>query len=367
VDGGAADGASDSVKGRGRVQEQDAGDAGPGAAAERVTLSEVAARAGVSRAAASLALRGKPGVAQGTRQHILDIAGGLGYRVRSFGAQPVAGTVGLLVKAKPADAGSTNAFYAPVIAGISRACAELDLDLRLDSLAVDEDLNPIEVPRMIQSGDIDGLIILGAFLSAPTTALVGAQPLVLVDGYAEDRTALPSVLSDNAGGTARATHYLVELGHRRIAMVGSLPTSFPSILERRQGYTSAMAQAGLEPLYVDTPHDQPLLCLDPVARLLSGDRPPTALVASNDAVALTLLSQLDVDVPGRVSLVGFDDIEATGLVRPRLTTVAIDKQAMGQMAVSLLRHRIAYPDHPVFTHVQHARLVVRESAAPPRG
>jgi len=346
------------------VQEHGAGGADTVAVAGRVTLGEVATLAGVSRAAASLALRGKPGVAEGTRQRILEIADGLGYRVRPFGPQGVSSTVGLLVKAKPADVGSTNEFYAPVIAGISRACADFDLDLRLDSLAVDEEFNPVEVPRMIQSGDVDGLIILGAFLSAPTVALVGTQPLVLVDGYAEDRTALPSVLSDNAGGTARATRHLIELGHRRIAMVGSLPTSFPSILDRRRGYAAAMTQAGLELLYVDAPHDAPLECVDPVARLLSGDRPPTAIVASNDAVALTLLSQLDLDVPGRVSLVGFDDIEATSLVRPRLTTVAIDKQAMGRMAVSLLRHRIAHPDDPPFTQVQHARLVVRESAAP---
>ena len=347
------------------MPEHHGAETGAGASATKVTLSEVAALAGVSRAAASLALRGKPGVADGTRQRIFDIAEGLGYRVRPFGAQGVSGTVGLLVKAKPADIGSTNAFYAPVIAGISRACAELDLDLRLDSLAVDEHFNPVEVPRMIQAGDVDGLIILGAFLSAPTAALIGTQPVVVVDGYAEEGTGLPSVVSDNTGGTARATRHLLGLGHRRVAMVGTLPDSFPSIRDRRTGYTTVMAQAGLEPEYLDAPHDDPQRCVEVVAAALRSGRPPTALVAANDAVALTLLSQLDVDVPGRLSLVGFDDIEATGLVRPRLTTVGVDKQAMGRMAVSLIRHRIAHPDDPAFTQVQHARLVVRESTAAP--
>jgi DNA-binding LacI/PurR family transcriptional regulator len=352
------------VKDRGRAQERVAVDAAPPPAG-RVTLSEVAALAGVSRAAASLALRGKPGVAEATRRRILEIAEELGYRVRPFVAPGAGGTIGLLVKAKPADVGRTNAFYAPVIAGISRACTELDLDLRLDTLAVDEHFNPVEVPRTVHAADVDGLIILGAFLSAPTAALVGAQPVVLVDGYAEEGTALPSVVSDNAGGAAAATRHLLSLGHRRIAVAGTLPDSFPSVLGRRTGYTTAMRQAGLEPRYLDAAHDDPAHVVDVVAAALAAPGAPTALVAANDAVALTLMSQLRLDVPGRVSLVGFDDIEATRLVRPRLTTVAIDKQAMGRMAVALVRHRIAHPDDPAFTQVQHARLVVRESSAPP--
>jgi DNA-binding LacI/PurR family transcriptional regulator len=331
----------------------------------KVTLGEVAALAGVSRAAASLALRGKPGVAEGTRQRILDVAEGLGYRVRPFGAQVVSGTVGLLLKSRPGDGGSANDFYAPVIAGISRACADLDLDLRLDTLAVDAHFNPLEVPRMVQSGDVDGLVILGAYLSAPTAALLGGQPVVLADGYAEEGTGLASVVSDNVGGTARATRHLIDLGHRRIAVVGTLPDSFPSVLDRRRGYIEAMAAAGLEPRYFDAPHEQPQSAIAALGEALSGPSAPTAAVAANDAVALMLLSQLDVDVPGQLSLVGFDDIEATSLIRPRLTTVGIDKQAMGRMAVSLIRHRIAHPDDPGFTQVQHARLVIRESSAPP--
>lgn len=361
-----ARGAHDRLKGRG-VHEQDTEvAAAPGTGGGRVTLSEVASLAGVSRAAASLALRGKPGVAEGTRQRILEIAEGLGYRVRTFASPGVAGTIGLLVKARAADIGSTNAFYAPVIAGISRACAELEVDLRLDSLAVDEHFNPVEVPRMIQSADVDGLIILGAFLSGPTVALLGTQPLVLVDGYSEDGTVLPSVLSDNAGGVADATRHLVALGHRRIAMVGTQPDAFPSILERRRGYTAAMAAAGLAPIYIDAPHDDPDLCAERAAGVLRADDAPTAVVAANDAVALTLLSQLDLDVPGTVSLVGFDDIDAAGLVRPQLSTVAVDKEAMGRLAVSLVRHRISHPDDPAFTVVQQARLIVRGSVAPPR-
>jgi LacI family transcriptional regulator len=267
------------------------------------------------------------------------------------------------VKSRPIDVGTTNAFYAPVIAGVSRACAELDVDLRLDSLAVDDQFDPVEVPRLIQAADVDGLIILGAYLSEPAAAMLGNQPVVLVDGYSAEPSRFPSILSDNAGGTATATRHLISLGHRRIAMAGTSPTSFPSLLDRRRGYSVSMREAGLEPLYVDGLHEDPEACAAAVSRALADDPAVTAVVAANDAVALAVLAQLRDRVPEEISVVGFDDIDAASLIRPRLDTVAVDKQAMGRMAVSMIRHRIANPSDPVFTVVQAAALVLRETSS----
>ncbi len=79
-----------------------------------------------------------------------------------------------------------------------------------------------------------------------------------------------------------------------------------------------------------------------------------------------MLAELPARVPGELSIVGFDDIEASSLVRPRLDTVAVDKPAMGRLAVSLLRHRMDHPDDPAFVAIQPAHLVVRNSSAVPR-
>ncbi len=335
-------------------------------AGTRVTLAEVAAAAGVSRAAASLALRGRPGVGEQTRRRILEVAEELGYRVRTPGASGPVGTVGLLVKSRPADAGATNAFYAPVVAGVSRACAEHDLDLRLDGLAVDDHYDPVELPRMLAASDVDGVVVLGAFVSDQAADLFGSSPVVLVDGYSARPYRFPSVVTDNLGGTAAATEHLIGLGHRRIAVVATTPDAFPSIRDRRRGYEAAMAAAGLDPIHVDGPHDDHADAVAAAVSAVGRRGGPTALVAANDAVALSLLAELRDAVPREVSVVGFDDIEAAGLVRPRLTTVAVDKQAMGALAVAMLRHRVAAPEDPAFTVVQQARLVVRESSAPPR-
>jgi LacI family transcriptional regulator len=330
----------------------------------RATLTDVAERAGVSLAAASLALRGKPGVGDDTRRRVLDVANELDYRTRT-GARAV-NSIGLLVKARPHDVAETNAFYGPVIAGITEACIARGIDVRLDAMPVDEHFNPIQVPRLVTSDEVRGLLVLGAYLSEQSARLLARRPVVLVDGYAADPFSFCTVVSDNTGGMATATNRLIELGHERIALVGTTPDAFPSIRERRQGYEAAMRAAGLEPRFVDGHHDAPDPCVTAAVASLGEPDPPTAFVGANDDVALNLLAELRDRVPQEVSVVGFDDVAAASFVRPRLDTVAIDKRAMGRLAVSLLRHRIAHIADPVFTVTQRAELVVRESSRPLR-
>ena len=148
--------------------------------------------------------------------------------------------------------------------------------------------------------------------------------------------------------------------------MGTTPTSFPSILERRAGYEAAMRAAGLDPVYVDAPHDDQLACVTAARQALAADPTITAIAAANDVIAVTVLGELQDRIPHEISVTGFDDIDAAHMVRPRLDTVSVDKQAMGRLAVSVLRHRIANPEDPVFALVQQTRLVVRESSAPPR-
>lgn len=334
-----------------------------GSPARRATLSDIAERAGVSLAAASLALRGKPGVGEVTRRRVVEIAQELEYQTRPVSVR--AGTIGLLVKSRPDDVVAANRFYGPVIAGVTAACTALGYDVRLDTLAVDEHFNPIERPRLVEAGEVDGALVLGAYLSASAAQMLGRLPVVLVDGYAADPTAFVSVVSDNVGGTAAATNRLLSLGHRRIALVGTAQDGFPSIVERRYGYARAMAAARLEPHYIDGHHDHPDPCVEAAVASLGRRGAPTAFVAANDDVAIEILGHLRDRVPREVSLVGFDDVETAAKIRPRLDTVAVDKKAMGGLAVSLLRHRIAHPNEPAFTTVQRTSLVVRETTAPP--
>lgn len=330
------------------------------------TLADVAAAVGLSPAAASLALRGKVGVAEETRARVVEAAETIGYR-------PVTGmarqhrrpmTIGLVIKAVHGDAPEANRFYAPVMAGIEESCRLHRMDLMLATMPVDQHYYPIEVPRIVTNRTCDGLIVVGAHLSQTTAEVLrNAPPVVLVDSYTED-DAFDSVATDNVGGARAAVEHLISRGHRNIAVLGTEPAAFPSILQRRRGYEQVMAEAGLTPRYLDAPYWPP----EPAALVgvsyLQGHPETTAIFCANDAVAIALLQaarQAGIDVPDQLSIMGFDDIDLAGFVSPGLTTMAVDKVGMGRIAVTLLAHRLELGKECVTQTLVRPTLVLRES------
>lgn len=330
------------------------------------TLADVAAAVGLSPAAASLALRGKVGVAEETRARVVEAAETIGYRPATGMARqhrrPM--TVGLVIKAVHGDAPEANRFYAPVMAGIEESCRLHRMDLMLATMPVDQHYYPIEVPRIVTNRTCDGLIVVGAHLSQTTAEVLrNAPPVVLVDSYTED-DAFDSVATDNVGGARAAVEHLISRGHRNIAVLGTEPAAFPSILQRRRGYEQVMAEAGLTPRYLDAPYWPP----EPAALLgvsyLQGHPETTAIFCANDAVAIALLQaarQAGIDVPDQLSIMGFDDIDLAGFVSPGLTTMAVDKVGMGRIAVTLLAHRLELGKECVTQTLVRPTLVLRES------
>ncbi len=333
----------------------------------RVTLDEVGAAAGVSAAAASLALRGKPGVGEATRQRILEAAADLGYHVRPGKDTPPTVTIGLLLTTRLG--GAPDAAAGPVVGAITKACADTGADVRIGTLAVGDDDEPVQIPRLTLQSDVDGFLVLGPWLSRAACGLFGGRPVVVIDGDVEDRDQCSSVVGDDAGGTAAATGALVAAGHRRILLAGAPEGATATVVERRRGYEEAMQRAELTTAFVDRSPDDP----DDVAAAVMAElrrRRFSAVVAVNDSVGLAVMAvaaRRGIDVPAALSVTGFDDIDATRLVRPRLTTVTMDKPAMGRLGTAVLRHRIDRPGDPPVTVLQRARLLARETIAPPGG
>jgi LacI family transcriptional regulator len=331
----------------------------------RVTLDDVALAAGVSPAAVSLALRGKAGVARTTRQRIVDVAAGLGYHVRPAKGLPGEYTIGLMLATR--QAGPPERSYGPVVTAITAACSDAGADVRLGTLALDDDDEPIAVPRLARRAGINGFLVLGPWLSRASASMFGGRPVVLIDGDVEDRDVFSTVVGDDAGGAADATYALIRQGHRGIVLAGASDDAAPSIVERRRGYTEAMRDSGLQPGYIVGSVDEPEAVAAAVMRELKRRPRFTAVVAANDEVALAVLaaSGSRITVPDDLSIVGFDDIEATRLVSPRLTTVTVNKEAMGRLATAMLLQRMDQPQDPPFTVLQRARLISRESVGPP--
>jgi LacI family transcriptional regulator len=333
------------------------------------TLADVAEAVGLSPAAVSLALRGKIGVSETTRARVLETAQTMGYR-------PVTGTarqhqkpmtIGLVIKAVHGDSPEANRFYAPVMAGIEESCRVHRMDLMLATMPVDQHYYPIEVPRIVTNRTCDGLIVVGAHLARATAEILRtAPPVVLVDAYSEDDS-FDSVATDNVGGARTAVEHLVSRGHVNIALLGTEPGAFPSILHRRRGYEQVIAEAGLTPRYIDCPYWPPEAAALEGISFLQSHPDTTAIFCANDAVAVALLQaarQAGIAVPQRLSIVGFDDIDLAGFVSPGLTTMAVDKVGMGRIAVTLLAHRLEVGKDCVTQTLVRPTLVLRESTSP---
>jgi DNA-binding LacI/PurR family transcriptional regulator len=328
------------------------------------TLADVAAAVGLSPAAVSLALRGKPGVSETTRQRVVDASRSLGYRPLSTRHHQGPLTVTLVIRALHGDSPGANRFYGPVLGGVEERCRRLHIRLMLAIMPVDQYNHPTEVPHSVTDRLSDGLIFVGAhFADAMSSLLQGAQPTVLVDAYAEDGV-FDAVETDNILGARTATEHLVSRGHRNIAILGTEPGAFPSILQRRRGYEQAMAQAGLSARYIDAPYYEHEAAAAAAIRYVRANPSVTAIFCANDLVAITFIQaakQAGIPVPERVSVVGFDDIDLAGFISPALTTMAVDKAGMGRLAVTLLAHRIDVGEECVTSTLVRPQLIERES------
>lgn len=226
--------------------------------------------------------------------------------------------------------------------------------------------------RLLGSWRTDGLIVYGS-VADEINELQRTQPrpLVFLDNYSHQPDVQVVGVDDVGGGLAAGRH-LIALGHRRIAFAGALHSGLGVVGHRLQGLEQAAEEVGSggegpvreseedpvgesvedpvgEPvsvLTVEADH-HPLAPARVVQELLSLPDPPTAIVASSDVLAAEILGELrdrGVDVPGAISVVGFDDTAVARWVRPQLTTVAQDVRGKGRAAVSLLMELIEGAD-----------------------
>jgi DNA-binding LacI/PurR family transcriptional regulator len=173
-----------------------------------------------------------------------------------------------------------------------------------------------------------------------------------------------SVGCDNFHGGREATQHLLGLGRRKIAFLGSASGHYPEFLERYRGYSEALAAAGVKvsaALQVDA-ITMEQSGYEAACELLARGESFDAIVAASDLIAIGALRALQerrIDVPGTVSVVGFDDIPAASLANPPLTTVMQDTRLAGEALVdSLLR---SVQGEPAQNKVLPTRLVVRRS------
>lgn len=333
-------------------------------------IREVARRSGVSVATVSRALNDRPDVSAATRERVMAIAAELGYQPNHQARALVrrrSDLVGVIWDTGYLSTRGRHPFLQDLLVGLKIAFADTGRHLLLLSTT-----NPgvDGYVRIARQHSLDGLVLMGVDQGQPaiTALLASPVPCVAVDLPLHGRRA-GFVTSDNRAGAAAAVAHLHALGHRRIATITGPTESLPAT-DRLAGYRYQTARLGLpyRVEYVET--GDFFLASGRVAmrRLLNLPDPPTAVFAAGDEMAIGAMDALceaGLDVPGRMSVVGYDDVEAAALVRPTLTTVAQDPRQLAAAAAGLLADLIADDEHETAgPRLVPNRLVVRASSGP---
>ncbi|THV29578.1 LacI family DNA-binding transcriptional regulator [Glycomyces paridis] len=335
----------------------------------RVTLADVAVRAGVSQATVSKVLNGREDVSARTREHVLGVIAETGYRpttprhdrprgralavVVDFVASPYAGTVLQQILATAAETSTELLLRLP-----PNPSGSMTAEAGRDWVAQQQDSGAVGVVELA--------------VAMPEAVHVAAKdrdlPVVAIDPIGAAGSEVVSVGSANWAGACSVTEHVIRLGHSAIAWVGGPRNSAPSA-ERFQGYRAALDAAGLAPRPELVRHGafsvESGLAMG--HDLLTLPTPPTAVVAGNDEIAIGVLAaakELGVDVPGRLSVTGFDDTPQTEWTAPRLTSVRQPLAGMGRMAVETVLG-MAEGARPASRRLQLATsLTVRDSTGP---
>jgi DNA-binding LacI/PurR family transcriptional regulator len=336
--------------------------AGPGARARKPTMADVAERAGVSRALVSLVFRDRPGAGAQTRARIHRAAEELGYRPDTAARLLASGrsrTLGVLVTVH-------QPFQADLVEGIYPEADRLGYDVLLSATAPSR--GESRAVEALLSHRCEALVLLGPNAEAQTLDELGHRAPTVVVGRRLPGLAVDCVHTDESHGVRQAVDHLVELGHRDIVHVDG--GAGPGSGDRREGYLTAMGHHGLAAHARVVPGGQDEQSgIEAGGVLLAGPRLPTAVLAGNDWSAMGLLHSLGragVDVPGEVSVVGYDDSHLSHLSRIDLTTVRQDAAGQARHAVELVVARLDDPTLAVRTTVLEPTLVVRGSTGPPR-
>jgi LacI family transcriptional regulator, galactose operon repressor len=334
----------------------------------RVTIREIADLAGVSIATVSRVVNGRDDVAPETRDLVQRIIRERGYTANRSARGLSAGRTGLVGVLVPL---VYPPYFSAILSGAAEALHEQDIRLVLSPTQHQHDREVSLLERLMHGMTDGALLVLPEESSDELESLLGqGYRFVVVDPLERLHERVPAVSAAHASGADQAIRHLLGLGHRRIAAITG-PGGWFATEERRRGYHSALAAAGILPdpeLVVEANFE---IAGGAVAagHLLDLPEPPTAIFAFNDNIAIGAVQEAKargLDLPHDLSIVGFDDVEHATIIAPSLTTVRQPLAEMGRMAVSMLLRLLARQRFETIHVELGTRLVVRESTAPPR-
>jgi DNA-binding LacI/PurR family transcriptional regulator len=336
----------------------------------RPTITDVAALAGVSRAAVSKVFNGTGSISEPTALRIRDAARKLNWTpnmaaiaLRRSRAQ----TVGLVLNrgAEQLELGVTTE---ALISGIEFVLSAREYGLLLYEFDFDSDHEASFYRRLSDARRVDGVILIDSTVGDTRFQLMrelGLPAVLLGTPWREDP--IPHLDSVPPGaGVGESVQHLIDFGHRAIAYIGG-PDTRAQALARRNAFDAAMTKAGLSPIAVHSTDYTPRTSAEFTDRVLSLPTPPSAIVYGGDMMAIAgmqIARRRGLRLPEDLSVIGFDGLAIGEWMEPELTTVRRDPVQRGR-AIAALLLRILGEDIPDDYPLPEQVLVVRRSTAPP--
>ncbi|HZB23988.1 MAG TPA: LacI family DNA-binding transcriptional regulator [Gaiellaceae bacterium] len=308
------------------------------------TMADVARVAGVSVSTVSHVVNGTRNVSEQAERAVRDAIHATGYthdRIARSLATGRTRTIGLAMSA------ISNPYFAELAHAVEQEAARGGYTLLLADTH-DEPERELRATRDLLGRRVDGVIL--APSGQPEAALEllrqRGMPTVLIDRFAP--ADLDQIATENVAPTAMLVEHLAELGHERIGIVAGL-AGLATSEERIEGYRRGLESSSLQfdPELVVRGDSAAAPARAAVHRLLRLERPPTALVVTNNRMTIGVMRALrdaSLSVPDDIALVAFDDFEWADLFHPRLTTIAQATTQIGEQAVTMLLTRLANPD-----------------------
>jgi len=300
------------------------------------TMEDVAKHAGVSRALVSLVMNDSPRVSEKSRAKVLAAAEELGYRPNAWARNLASGqtnTIGVMLN------DLHNPYFTELAEGVASAANEAGMEVLITSGWQRESGERAAIETLLKLRT-DGIVLGAARVSSEVFEEIAAKIPAVAVAHFDSSPSLDTVCNDEAHGSEIVVDHLTKLGHERIAHIdGGFGPGGP---QRRLGFIDAMTRRGLAPIVYDGEFKKEA-GRSAAERLMSLHQPPTAIFAANDLAAtgvLTHLASLGIDVPGDVSVVGYDDTVLAQVGTTSLTTVHQPRQQFGRRAAELLLERI---------------------------
>lgn len=317
----------------------------------RLTIQDIAARAGVGAGTVSRVLNDHPHVSSATRAKVLEAIEELNYRP-NFSARQMRTGESLVIGFITDEIASTS-FAVNIVKGAQATAWKYGKLLLVVNSDAHEEIEHEAIDMMLQRG-VDGIIYASMYhRQAKLPPAIHETPTVLIDCFLSDRS-LPSVVPDEYGAAYQATEILIGKGHTQIGLINLGGEALPAIEGRLAGYTAAMKAHNLyHPELIvhggssgDGAHGYAS-----AFEIMQRSIRPTAIFCAQDRIAASVyraLQEMKLSIPDDIAIIGFDNhVDVATTLSPQLSTMALPHYEMGQWAVEYLMNGAADHSKPI--------------------